>query len=393
MGCLTDYEVPNYRDLYRQEDRDILVRKEAERTDVKLIENAENIQGIQLAKLKPANKKKWSFPNKKFTPLGLREKIKLTVTKAEKATFIDFKDNTYGINYSGFYIDVHDVETQNFLYRIKPIDGGKKLSLSSLKDGTFLYKGDNKGYIISILEKKAYQIHYEIDKIEKFIQLCDERILSISNAGDCIFEKDSKGKFQKKLEKKIYVDKIIQIHDNFLLGRNSNYICFINANTLEITDTIDYDVWNEYASDIGMLSEYLCVIKNKDTKRKYALIDLINKEIINYTSESEQETIEYEKNNPDVFPSRTDIMVKALPLPDGSIFCTSYLGDWSFSSNRIIYWDSKNEEIKSRSLLNETDQSGRPLDTNILTIFENGYVIAGLVYGNNMYPLKYYLLK
>jgi hypothetical protein len=142
-----------------------------------------------------------------------------------------------------------------------------------------------------------------------------------------------------------------------------------------------------------MLSEYLCVIKNKDTKRKYALIDLINKEIINYTSESEQETIEYEKNNPDVFPSRTDIMVKALPLPDGSIFCTSYLGDWSFSSNRIIYWDSKNEEIKSRSLLNETDQSGRPLDTNILTIFENGYVIAGLVYGNNMYPLKYYLLK
>ena len=202
MGCLTDYEVPNYRDLYRREDRDILVRKEAERTDVKLIENAENIQGIQLVKLKPANKKKWSFPNKKFTPLGLREKIKLTVTKAEKATFIDFKDNTYGINYSGFYIDVHDVETQNFLYRIKPIDGGKKLSLSSLKDGTFLYKGDNKGYIISILEKKAYQIHYEIDKIEKFIQLCDERILSISNAGDCIFEKDSKGNFKKNLKKK-----------------------------------------------------------------------------------------------------------------------------------------------------------------------------------------------
>ena len=393
MGCLTDYEVPNYRDLYRQEDRDILVRKEAERTDVKLIENAENIQGIQLVKLKPANKKKWSFPNKKFTPLGLREKIKLTVTKAEKATFIDFKDNTYGINYSGFYIDVHDVETQNFLYRIKPIDGGKKLSLSSLKDGTFLYKGDNKGYIISILEKKAYQIHYEIDKIYQFIQLCDERILSFSYNGDCMYEKDSEGKFQKKLEKKLPVEKIIQIRDNVLLGRSSSCISFIDANTLEITDTIDYDVWNEYASDIGMLSEYLCVIKNKDTKRKYALIDLINKEIINYTSESEQETIEYEKNNPDVFPSRTDIMVKALPLPDGSIFCTSYLGDWSFSSNRIIYWDSKNEEIKSRSLLNETDQSGRPLDTNILTIFENGYVIAGLVYGNNMYPLKYYLLK
>ena len=28
----------------------------------------------------PANKKKWSFPNKKFTPLNQRKKIELTVT-------------------------------------------------------------------------------------------------------------------------------------------------------------------------------------------------------------------------------------------------------------------------------------------------------------------------
>ena len=83
-----------------------------------------------------------------------REKIQLTVTEAETVTFIDFKDNTYWINYSDYYIDVHDLETQNFLYRIKPIDGGENLRLSPLSDGTFLYKGYNKGYIISILEKK-----------------------------------------------------------------------------------------------------------------------------------------------------------------------------------------------------------------------------------------------
>ena len=37
MGCLSDLWMPG------KEDRDKLVRKEAKRTDVKLIENAENI--------------------------------------------------------------------------------------------------------------------------------------------------------------------------------------------------------------------------------------------------------------------------------------------------------------------------------------------------------------
>ena len=394
MGCLSDLGMP------QKKDRDKIVRKEAQRTDVKLIENAENIPGIKLAKLKPANKKKWSFPNKKFTRLDQREKIQLTVTEAETVTFIDFKDNTYGINYSGYYIDVHDLETQNFLYRIKPIDGGENLRLSPLSDGTFLYKGDNKGYIISILEKKAYQIHYEIDKIYQFIQLCDERILSFSYNGDCMYEKDSEGKFQKKLEKKLPVEKIIQIRDNVLLGRSSSCISFIDANTLEITDTIDYDVWNEYASEIAMVSENLCVIKNKGTNRQYALIDINEKEIIDYTSEFEQERIDYHKKYPYEIPKRMDIMVNTLPLPDGSVFCKAYLGDWTMTSNTIIYWDSKNKEIKTRGLLYEEEQSGVrriPMDTDILAVFENGYVIAGLIFMERCYqdkrPQKIYLLK
>lgn len=396
MGCLSDFGMPE------KVDRDKIVRKEAKRTDVKLIENAENIPGIKLAKLKPANKKKWLFPNKKFTRLDQREKIQLTITDAEKVTFIDFKDNTYGINYSGFYIDVHDLDTQNFLYRIKPIDGGESLKLSSLSDGTFLYKGDNKGYIISILEKKAYQIHYEIDKIYEFIQLCDERIISFSYDGDCIYEKDSEGKFQKKLEKKLPVEKIIQIRDNVLLGRTSSCISFIDANTLEITDTIDYSVWNEYASEIGMISENLCVIKNKGTNRKYALIDINEKEIFDYTSKYEQERIDYHELHPYEIPQRMDIMDKALPLPDGSVFCKAYMGDWQMTSNIIIYWDSKNKEIKTRGLLDEKlidprRARGIPTDTDILAVFENGYVIAGLIYMERCYqdprPQKIYLLK
>lgn len=389
MGCLSSFGMPG------EEDKNKLVRKEAKRTDIKLIENAENIQGIQLVKLKPANKKKWSFPNKKFTPLNQRKKIQLTVIESKEVVFIDLKDNTYGINYSNYYIDVHDVETQNFLYRIKPIDGGQSLHLFALRDGTFLYRGDNKCYIISILEKKAYQIHYEIDKIYQFLQLCDERILSFSYPRDCIYEKDSEGKFKKILEKDLPSFKsIIQIRDNVLLGRDSSCISFIDANTLEITDTIHYSVWNEYASQIGMISENLCVIKNKETNREYALIDLNKKKIIDYTSDYEQERIEYYKIHPYETPVRRDIMVTALPLPDGSIFCKSFLGDWTYSTNCIIYWDSNDKQIKSRSLIYENDERNHQLETEILKIFENGYVIVVLITQDGYRrPFKYYLLK
>lgn len=118
-------------------------------------------------------------------------------------SFIDLKDNTYGIDYK-YFIDVHDIENQTFLYRIKPIDNGETLRLIPLIDETFLYIGNNKSYILSILEKKAYQIHYETQiKFSKFIQLCDERILSDELNGLCIYEKDSSGIFQKKIQKKL----------------------------------------------------------------------------------------------------------------------------------------------------------------------------------------------
>ena len=58
MGCLG--EEPN------KKDPDIFIEKELKRTDVKLIENAENIQGMTLDKPKPAKKNKWEFKKKKF---------------------------------------------------------------------------------------------------------------------------------------------------------------------------------------------------------------------------------------------------------------------------------------------------------------------------------------
>ena len=142
------------------------------------------------------------------------------------------------------------------------------------------------------------------------------------------------------------------------------------------------------------------MIKNKGTNRQYALIDINEKEIIDYTSVFEQERIDYHKKYPYEIPKRMDIMVNTLPLPDGSVFCKAYLGDWTMTSNTIIYWDSKNKEIKTRGLLYEEEQSGVrriPMDTDILAVFENGYVIAGLIFMERCYqdkrPQKVYLLK
>ena len=89
----------------------------------------------------------------------------------------------------------------SILYRIKPIDGGETLKLKPLVDGTFLYIGENKKYVLSILERKAYQIHYETNITPyDFIQLSDERLFTHEFGGYCIYEKDSDGKFQKKLK-------------------------------------------------------------------------------------------------------------------------------------------------------------------------------------------------
>ena len=308
-------------------------------------------------------------------------------------SFIDLKDNTYGIDYK-YFIDVHDIENQTFLYRIKPIDNGETLRLIPLIDETFLYIGNNKSYIFSILEKKAYQIHYETQiKFSKFIQLCDERILSDELNGLCIYEKDSSGIFQKKIQKKLpYLKHFIQISDDLILGRDSSNIYFIDSNTLDITDTIHYSCWNEYASDIGMLSENLCVIKNAKKTREYALIDLKKKCITEYATKSEEE-LEYKQSYEyDVF-NRADIMTRALPLPDGSLFTKSFMGDWTLSTNSIIYWDSRNKEISGKGLPQFQNETGRNMDTTILSVFQNGCVFVVTNDYTIKMPEKYYLLK
>ena len=68
--------------------------------------------------------------------------------------------------------------------------------LNPLIDGTFLYYG-KKAYIISILEKRAYHILYEVDMNFFNLQLCDKRIFCFSKGNAVMHEKDSNGIFKK----------------------------------------------------------------------------------------------------------------------------------------------------------------------------------------------------
>ena len=141
-----------------------------------------------------------------------------------------------------------------------------------------------------------------------------------------------------------------------------------------------------------MLSENLCVIKNAKKTREYALIDLKKKCITEYATKSEEE-LEYKQSYEyDVF-NRADIMTRALPLPDGSLFTKSFMGDWTLSTNSIIYWDSRNKEISGKGLPQFQNETGRNMDTTILSVFQNGCVFVVTNDYTIKMPEKYYLLK
>ena len=124
----------------------------------------------------PAIKKKWKFERKSFKPFDSREKIKIDYIKGIFFTgIIDLKQNRFGLEYRGKFIDVYDTNTGSFMYRIKPLDD--HLKMCPLIDGTFLIIGSSK-YVVSILDNKAIQKLYETDINEFILQLCDERIFN-----------------------------------------------------------------------------------------------------------------------------------------------------------------------------------------------------------------------
>ena len=378
MGCAG---VPIEQKKRRPSQTEIL-DIELARTDLKILENIETLQimqDIQLDNPKPPIRNKWKYETKNFRPLKGRIKVELNYIKYLNLTIRDFKEYRYGIIYCGNFIDVHDLDTNDFLYRIKPIDNGKKIDFIPLIDGTFLCIGENKNYIISIIQNLGYQILYETIVKGLDLQLTDERIFYNKRGDLTLYEKDNNGIFRQKLEKKLNLDLeyFKQIRDNIIIARNNAYICFLSINNLEIISTIKYDCWNEYITPFAMITENLLLIRSNETRRKYEFIDINNKSLIDYKSSSEKD-IQFDMYY-GLVPDRCPTIQNMYELPDHSVYCLfhSYSGNF-YTSSQIFYNknNSKDEKIESKDSFKTGDNLTRDKPCKILVVFDNGYIIV-----------------
>lgn len=77
--CMNDYEKVMYNIRKGERERDNLCQKELERTDIKCLENAENLPGIKLDSPKPAIKKNGNLKENLLNLLIQERKLKLII--------------------------------------------------------------------------------------------------------------------------------------------------------------------------------------------------------------------------------------------------------------------------------------------------------------------------
>ena len=396
MGC-TESKPHNFKDpeeLKENKEQEIKQKKSDEllRMDLQYLENVENLPNITLEKTKPAIKRKWKWETKSFIPLinKKRKKLKTIVDSSlfDYLSIINLNKNRYGILYELFFMDVYDLQTNTYIFRIKPIDGGEKIVLINLIDGTFLFLGDNKNYIISIIDNKGYQIHYELGIKGLRLQLCDERLFSAFNGRLNLYEKDQNGIFKLTIEKfcSPNISYFKQVRDNLMISRNENGIYFFDINTLEIIETIKYECWKEYLTPFGMVNENLCVIKSNHLRNEYALVDIIGKRIIEYASEDEENYELYLKEHPNEFPTRSLLIDDISELPDHSLGLRLFNQYLHGNSLNQIRWIEEKGKIYEYGNLGIRDDYGRFLDEIILNSFETGEIFMEI--GNDIFLLK-----
>lgn len=358
---------------------------------MKCLENAENLPGIKLDSPKPAIKKKWKFERKSFKPFDSREKIKIDYIKGILFTgIIDLKQNRFGLEYRGKFIDVYDTNTGSFMYRIKPLDD--RLKMCPLIDGTFLIIGSSK-YVVSILDNKAIQKLYETDIDEFILQLCDERILCRSGDQLCIYEKDNNGIFKKKVSTKYsYSDRYYkQVRDNVIVARDLGGIRFFDANTLEKTDYIKYPVFEYSNSKMGMITENLLVIKSNNIYRQYDLINIDEKEIEELVLDDEYNYLDPETNELCGKTRKEPNIEDMIEFPDYSIYIETYRSTFIPKYSFAIKWNAKKRDFDGVSLPYFKNENNRQADVFLLKFLENGGAFFKVVISETQN--EYYFFK
>ena len=275
------------------------------------------------------------------------------------------------------------------MYRIKPL--GSYIQWSPLLDGTFLITGNVKCFI-SILENKAIQKLYDTDIEEFILQLCDERILCKSSGNLCIYEKDNNGIFKKKVSKPLpSLSHYKQIRDNVIVARDIGRINFFDANTLEITDYIKYDVWQEYKSKMGMITENLLVIRSKEPYRQYALIDINEKEIEELVLDDESNYVDPETGELCGKTKREPNIVDIIDLPD----CSVYVETWDYvlnmKSSYTMRWNKNKKDFDGAGMPYFQNERNRMADTFLIKLLENGDALFEVTISQNQKDL--YLIK
>lgn len=397
MGCLgmSEEEIKKQKakEMMQKmlEEQNKKLDEELARTDLNILLNADNMEGIKLVKLKPAVKKKFQFIKKKFKPISARQQYNLKfISELSKfASAIDFKENRVGLsNYN--FIDVFDTSNDNFLFRFKPFDDDKIMFVDPLLDGTFLYRG-RKGLqdfnpifnckIVSIIDNKAYQIHYEFEMNSFKIQLSDERLLDSKHCTLGLYEKDSTGKFQKTLEKEIpnsvtSLSDFHQVRDNLIIATGSNLIYFIEINTLNVIDILENKV--DYQA-LGFVAENLCLVKNSWYKRQYALIDINKRKIIDYATESERQAEETkrerEKRGLSFNLSNKDAIFSMEELPDHSQIVCFIDIEYNEIDYYQVYYDEESGEIIQKGMPKRKNPSTNKIEKiEVKGILENGNI-------------------
>ena len=105
-----------------------------------------------------------------------------------------------------------------------------------------------------------------------------------------MYQKDINEIFKKQNERQFndYILYCKQVRDNLIIGRDKGYLYFIDIDSLEIADKIDYLVDTSYFSQMTMISKNLLIIASNELNKTYALVIIENKEIIDYETEEER---------------------------------------------------------------------------------------------------------
>lgn len=356
------------------EEKKRIFSEERERKDIKVLGNIENLVPKYTDRYKP-------LPGNRYAKLSFEKKPFMEGTNIVYKTIDTLKnldsyatkidEDKYGIMYheksiDKRFLDIYDCLTQKFLYRITDINGDSIKYLIHLKDGTHYFEtfNENNNGILKIIEDKGYQVLYNIYLKGGFIQLHDERILTIDynfqekNCFLSLYEKDNNGIYKKINEKFINenIYDFIQVRENLLVTKNMDYIYFFEINTLNMVKKITYLSRKNVL--VFLHKKYLLLNSLSGSYNKFNLIDIDSMQLIKYYTKEELNGLK-NKISTSIIP--IDV-IQSINLPNGTVILKLRVGFFYPPQTNTIafFWNEKEEEVYfDRTIIDSIPEHGK----------------------------------